>query len=404
MLGAGRGVVSRILRIGARPTDSRAVALRKGALVLISVSITALATIWTLTYLALGRPPAAAVPLVYQATSLASLVYLARTGNLDVLRFVQVGTVTVLPFMLQWTLGGFDNSSAVMVWAFAGPLGALVFYGTRPAVAFFAVYIGLTLLSGLVDPWLAAGAQRLPEGLRLTFFVLNVGGVSLVTYAVLQYFVAARERAQAESERLLHNVLPESIADRLRGGEATIADDHPGVTVIFADVAGFTLMARQKPAREVIAVLNEVFTAFDELAARHGLEKIKTIGDAYMAVAGAPDPRPDHAAAAADMALDMLAEVKRCAVSLGQPIELRVGIHSGPAIAGVIGRRKFAYDLWGDAVNVASRMESHGVPGKIQVSEQVRTTLDGAYRFEERGDIEVKGLGQMRTFFLLGRA
>ncbi|MDP8905310.1 MAG: adenylate/guanylate cyclase domain-containing protein [Chloroflexota bacterium] len=404
MLGRLRGIVGAVLRIGARPTDTRDQRLRKGALVLISVSITLLATIWTLTYLWVGLPLAAASPLAYQLISMASLTYLARTGDYNVLRFVQITAILVLPFTLQWSLAGFDNSSAVMVWAFAGPLSALVFYGPRGALGFFAAYIVLALVSGLIDPALEGVAPPMPYELRLAFFVLNIGGVSVVTYAVLQSFVAARERAQAEAERLLHNVLPQTIAERLRAGEELIADDHSGVTVLFADVAGFTPLARRAGADRVIAILNRIFSAFDELAARHGLEKIKTIGDAYMAVAGAPVPRPDHAAAAADMALDMLAEIERCAADLGEPLQLRLGMHSGAAVAGVIGRRKFAYDLWGDAVNVASRMESHGVAGRIQVSQAVVAQLGGKYRVEERGTIDVKGVGEMRTFFLLGRA
>jgi class 3 adenylate cyclase len=228
--------------------------------------------------------------------------------------------------------------------------------------------------------------------------------VASVVYAVLQYFVASRERAQAQAEQVLNNVLPEPIADRLRDGESRIADDYPAVTVLFADVAGFTPFARRAGAARVIDVLDDLFSRFDELAARHGLEKIKTIGDAYMAVAGAPTPRPDHAAAAADMALEMLEACVTVGRHTGEPLQLRIGLHTGSAMAGVIGRRKFAYDLWGDAVNVASRMETHGVPGRIHVSEVVQSELGGRYLFEDRGTIEVKGLGDMHTFFLVGRA
>ena len=195
----------------------------------------------------------------------------------------------VLPFVLQWTLGGFESSSAVMVWAFTAPIGALVFYGPRPATWVFGVYLALTALSALIDPLVRPLAPPLPDGLRLVFFLLNIGAVGTVTYAVLRYFVAARERAQAEAERLLHNVLPPPIAERLRAGEELIADDHPAVTVVFADVAGFTPLARQAGADEVITILNRVFSAFDEIVERHGLEKIKTIGDEYMAVADGLD-------------------------------------------------------------------------------------------------------------------
>jgi adenylate cyclase len=397
-----RSLRDRIMAIGARPTDSPELALRKGALVLISVSITALATVWTLTYWALGLPLVAASPLAYQVISVTSLVWLARTGDFDMLRFVQIAAILVLPFTMQWTLGGFESSSAVMVWAFAGPLSALVFYGSRGALVSFGAYIGLAVVSGVLE-WLNALPQvDLGEGLRLAFFVLNIGGVSVVTFAVLLYFVRALDLERGRSQDLLHNVLPPPIARRLLGGEQLIADDHRSVSVLFADVAGFTPLVHDATADEVIGILNQVFTAFDELAAVHGLEKIKTIGDEYMAVAGAPEPRSDHAAATAEMALDMLDVLAVCSARLDRPLQLRVGIHSGPAVAGVIGRRKFAYDLWGDAVNVASRMESHGVAGRIQVSAAVREALadDPRYRLEERGSIEIKGIGEMTTYFL----
>ncbi len=392
-----------MLGIGVRPTDRPEDRLRKAALVLTAVSITVLATFWTGTYLLLGRPLSAAIPFTYQVISVIGLAYLARTGDFGLFRLSQVGAMLVLPFVLQWTLGGFVNSGAVMVWAFSAILAALVLYTARQAVLVCAAYVALTIASGLLDPLLAAGAVPLQAELRLTFFVLDIGGVSIVAYAVLQYFVAARERAQQETDRLLHNILPVSIADRLRGGEQRIADDHPAVTVVFADVAGFTPMARTAGADEVLAILERLFTAFDGLADRYGLEKIKTIGDAYMCVAGAPSPRPDHARAAADMALAMIAETARASVDLGRDLTLRVGIHSGPAMAGVIGQKKFIYDLWGDAVNVASRMETHGVPGRIHVTEAVEAALRDSYDFEERGVVDVKGLGEMRTYFLVGR-
>jgi adenylate cyclase len=393
----------RILRIGARAGDPVDTRLRKEALVLIAVAISVLATIWTATFLWLGLPLAAASPLAYQVISVISLTYLARSGDYYGLRLAQIGAILILPFTLQWSLGGFENSSAVMVWAFAAPLGALVFYSPRGALTFFGAYIGLAIVSGIIDPLLPEPVV-LPDHLRLAFYALNIGGVSVVTYAVLQYFVSAREKAQAETEGLLHNVLPASIADRLMSGEERIADDHASVTVVFADVAGFTPLARSAEASEVISILNAVFTAFDDLADRHGLEKIKTIGDAYMAVAGAPEPRPDHASAAADMALEMLAEMERLSEGLGRPLALRIGLHTGPVAAGVIGRRKFAYDLWGDAVNVASRMETHGVAGRIHCSAAVAEQLAGRYRFADRGLVDMKGLGEMPTYFLLGRA
>ena len=396
--GVGR-LRARLIGIGVRRGDPRELRLRKEALVIISVAITVLATIWTLTFFALGLPLAALSPLAYQVISVVSLALLARTGKFELLRFPQIAAILILPFTLQWSLGGFQNASAVMIWAFAGPLSALVFYGPRGALLAFLAYAGLTVGSGLIDPLLEPPLV-LSEELRLAFFVLNIGGVSIVTYAVLQYFVHALVAEQDRSDRLLRNVLPEAIAERLKSGEQLIADDHPQVTVLFADVVNFTPLARREEASSVIAILDELFSRFDALAEKHGLEKIKTMGDAYMAAAGAPEPRPDHARAAARMALDMLDELRAYCSATGREMALRVGLHSGHAVAGVIGKRKFAYDLWGDAVNLASRMESQGVSGRIHVSEAVATQLDAEFRLEERGTIEVKGVGALQTYFL----
>jgi class 3 adenylate cyclase len=223
---------------------------------------------------------------------------------------------------------------------------------------------------------------------------------------------AALDRAHARSEELLLNILPPTIANRLkaRGGSttsgpaslATIADGFGDVTVLFADIVGFTVLSAELPPEAIVALLNELFSTFDDLAGKHGLEKIKTIGDCYMAAAGLPEPRDDHADAVADMSLAILHAVDELATRTGHPLAVRVGIHSGPVVAGVIGKRKFIYDLWGDTVNTASRMESHGVPGKIQLSANARDLLADKYRMTARGTIDVKGKGPMDTWILEG--
>jgi class 3 adenylate cyclase len=208
---------------------------------------------------------------------------------------------------------------------------------------------------------------------------------------------------QERSERLLLNVLPAPIAARLKAGEGVIADAFPEVTVLFADLVDFTRRSRRVGPAQVVATLNELFSAFDELAQRQGLEKIKTIGDAYMVAGGLPERRPDHAQAVAEMALAMREEVARRTDPSGRPLALRIGIDAGPVEAGVIGTAKFSYDLWGDTVNTASRMESHGVAGCIQVTERAYQRLRDGYRFQRRGPIQVRGMGEMVTYFLVGR-
>jgi PAS domain S-box-containing protein len=210
-------------------------------------------------------------------------------------------------------------------------------------------------------------------------------------------------KAQEQSDRLLLNILPEAIAERLKHNQQTIADSFEEVTVLFADIVGFTQLSARVSPNVLVERLNEIFSTFDRLAQRHGLEKIKTIGDAYMVVGGLPAPRPDHAEAIAAMALDMQREIQRFKQDDCEPLRIRIGINSGPVIAGVIGLRKFIYDLWGDTVNTASRMESHGIPGCIQVTATTYERLRETFILEERGVLEVKGKGKMATYFLKGK-
>jgi class 3 adenylate cyclase len=207
------------------------------------------------------------------------------------------------------------------------------------------------------------------------------------------------ERERARSEALLLNVLPATIAQRLKS-ERRIAEHFPDVTVLFGDIAGFTQLSQRLPPAALVDTLDEIFSAFDDIADKHGLEKIKTIGDAYMVVGGLPAPRADHAEAIARMALEMRDLIANRQFANGERLSMRIGIHSGPVVAGVIGKRKFIYDLWGDTVNVASRMESHGVEGSVQVTEATRERLEGRFVLSRRGAVQVKGKGEMNTWFL----
>lgn len=213
---------------------------------------------------------------------------------------------------------------------------------------------------------------------------------------------SALRKEQNKTENLLLNLLPEPIADRLKDEPGVIADKFEKATILFADLVNFTQISTTMSATKLVYLLNEIFSAFDELTEKHGLEKIKTIGDAYMVAGGIPIERPDHAEAIAKMALDMLVAIEELNVKLEATFDLRIGINSGPVVAGVIGTKKFIYDLWGNAVNTASRMESHGIPGRIQVSIYTYELLRDKYEFEERGLIDIKGQGEMRTYFLTG--
>jgi class 3 adenylate cyclase len=271
-------------------------------------------------------------------------------------------------------------------------------------VPWVVAFVGLAAGSGILEFAQVPAPAATPPLLREVFFVLNVSVVGVVVCATVRYFATRLEAEQARSEALLLNLLPASIADRLKRGEEPIADNYADVSVLFADLVGFTQLTTRVPAREMVQLLNQIFSTFDALAKRHGLEKIKTIGDGYHAAAGVPVARADHAEAAADMAIDMRAAVRKLAAESGWPLKVRIGIDSGgPVIAGVIGTRKYVYDLWGDVVNTASRMESHGLPDAIQVTESTYHQLRHAFAFEQRGVIDVKGKGPTQTYLLDGR-
>jgi len=397
-------LLSRLAAIGAVETDDRDEALRKQILILSTATITALSTVWVITYWSLGLYLAAAIPFTFQVFSVVNLVVLARTHRYRFFRALSLGLNLLLPFLLQLSLGGFVPSSGVILWSFTAPLGALLFATRRSAIAWFGAFVAVLVAAGLLDPVIGNADATIPAGIALLFFVLNVFGVTGTTFLLLNYFVRERarmtaiiEEERARSDRLLLNVLPEPIADRLKSGESVIADRTSQAGVLFADIAGFTPLAEKMTPEEVVHLLDEIFSIFDALTEEHGLEKIKTIGDAYMVASGLLNGRSSHIADLAEMALAMQREMQRF-----PKLELRIGIDVGPVVAGVIGRSRFIYDLWGDTVNTASRMESHGLSGSIQVTERAYKMLADGFEFEARGSIEVKGKGSLSTFLLMG--
>ena len=396
------GLLVRLSEIGALPSDSEELRVRKAVLVLSSTLMASLALIWVVTYGVLGLWVSAGIPFVYQLASATSIYTFARTRRYRLFRRSQLWMTLLLPFALQWSLGGFGHGSAVSLWAFSAPLGALLFVGAREAIPWFLGFVALVAVSAGIDTALATDAPHVPGGVVVAFFALNVAGVATTAYVLLQYFVRAREQAQAKSERLLLNVLPKTVAARLKKEDAIIADACPSVTVLFADIVGFTPLAERLPAEALVGVLDNVFARWDALAAKLGVEKIKTIGDAYMAAAGVPVVRDDHCEAIADMALAMRPELARVATETGLALQVRIGIDSGPVIAGVIGRAKFIYDLWGDTVNTASRMESHALPSTIQVTQRTYDHLSSRYELRPRGTVEIKGKGPLSAYLLIG--
>jgi adenylate cyclase len=393
----------RALSIGADPRDSADERFRKRLLVGVALVILPFGFLWGCLYWAVGEREVALTPWAYVAGSAISLVVFARTRNLAFLRTAQQLLILVAPAAGTVMLGGLDESSSVVLWSLFAPLGAVAFDRPGRAWPWFAAFVATILLALVLSEVVRPDGADLPEAFVRTFDVLNIVVVSFVAMVLLVTFARGRDAAQARVEVLLRNVLPADIAQRLQSDPHSIADNFDEVSILFADVVDFTPLSSRLDAREVVGLLDRLFTSFDELVDRYDVEKIKTIGDCYMVAAGVPRQRPDHAQALAGLALEMRECAKSCLPDgIGRDLRLRIGISSGPVVAGVIGRRRFLYDLWGDTVNMASRMESHGTPDTIQITRTTFELLRDDFVIEPIGLVEVKGKGEVETWRLVG--
>lgn len=331
--------------------------------------------------------------------SAGNVLVLARTKRFE--RFVVALIAAGAPFTFFATIlvGGVLHGSGGLVWAFLVPAYALLALGPRRATPWFFVFLGALILAVALDPIVGGWFAPLPYTTQLVFYVQNIGLPLTITFLLLRYVDVRRRQAEARSEELLTNAIPAAIAYRLRHGESRIAEAYPETTIVFADIAGFTPWAQRTNPARVVALLDDLFSRFDRLVAEHGLEKIKTVGDAYMAAAGAPQARADHARAAVSFAQAILDAVAGWRRENELELQVRVGLSSGVVVGGVIGQRRITFDLWGDTVNTAARMESSGIPGRIQVAGSTRALLGDDVAVEER-HIDVKGLGPMTTYLV----
>jgi guanylate cyclase len=345
------------------------------------------------------QPIAWVLGVALSAYSLVNLIVLARTGAFE--RFVIALIAAGLIFVPTATFlgGGIIGSSAGLVWGFLVPAYAILALGPYRAARWFVAYLALVAVMVVADPVARAWAGPAPYRLQLLGQVQNTVMPLAITFLLLRYTDIRRLAAEARVDELLTNAIPATIAARLRHGERRIAESYPATTILFADIVGFTPWAQRTPPHEVVELLDGLFTAFDELTERHGLEKVKTIGDAYMAVAGAPEARPDHALAAVMLARSMIATVAELRERLGLDLQIRIGLASGPVVGGVIGQRRLNFDLWGDTVNLASRLESSGVSGRIQIAASTEALLEDPVELERR-EIDVKGLGRLTAYLV----
>ena len=406
---------------GIRPGDSAELRLQKSLLTFATGLISFASILWLFIYWQLGSRISSTIPFVFQLLLVGNLAIYLKIRNFDAFRLIQLSLFLFMPFVAQWSMGNFVTASGVSLWGLLAPIGAILFIGARESLPWFIAYIFMTVLSGAFDFLLADGSSSLqykvPAHTTAFFFALNFTAVSTIVYLLLRHAALEKFKAQAlleeanaqlqieqeRSERLLLNILPGPIAERLKNSNQTIADGFADVSVMFVDIVNFTKVAEGLSPQQVFSMLNCIFSAFDELAEKYGLEKIKTIGDAYMIAGGLNSQCSDYSDALVDMALEMRDLLKSDFQVNKMHLEVRIGIGTGPVVAGVVGKKKFIYDLWGDTVNIASRLTSEGVPGMVQVDENTYCRLQSRFDFHAPQTIYLKGKGNMVVYRVTGR-
>ena len=384
-----------MISIADQPADDDDARLRKRVGV-----VAGFATIVAPLSLPLATPTPAvgwALVLALSVSSVANLALLARSKRFERYVYFLIGCGPVFVIVATVLAGGVTHTPG-LVWAFLVPAYALLALGPRRATPWFLVFLATLGGAVAIDPLVGGLVKPPPYELQLLFYLQGVGIPLTITFLLLRYVDIRRRIAEARSDELLTNAIPASIASRLRHGENRIAESYPATTIVFADIAGFTPWAQQTDPARVVALLDDLFSQFDAAAAELGIEKIKTVGDAYMAAAGAPLARADHADVALRFGRVILLDVQEWREANHLDLQVRVGIASGPVVGGIIGQRRILFDLWGDTVNTAARMESSGAPGRIHLAASTRALL-GADGFEAQ-QVDIKGLGLMTTYLL----
>ncbi len=405
---------------GINPDDDAETRLKKSLLIFATGLVCLGSMLWLFLYGQMGPQFSATAPFVFQILLVSNLLFFFHSGNFDFFRYSQLALFLFAPFAVQWGIGNFITASGTSLWGLLAPIGALLFIGPKESLAWFFAYIFLTALSGFFDYYLAdsvaATGPKIAIRTSVFFFALNFAAISGIVYLLLRYAVQEKAKTQASleathhllleeqerSERLLLNILPGPIAERLKQNNQTIADGFADVSVMFVDIVNFTRIAEGLTPQQVFAMLNRIFSSFDELAEQFGVEKIKTIGDAYMVAGGLNNEKTNFSKAIADLAVAMRDLLHRDFTVNNMHLDVRIGIGTGPIVAGVVGKKKFIYDLWGDTVNLASRITSEGFPGMIQVDEATYQRLEPYFIFNEPKMIPLKGKGYTLVYRLLG--
>lgn len=413
--------LSSLRTAGISPDDDAETRLQKSLLIFATGLVCLGSMLWLFLYGQLGPQFSATPPFVFQLLLVSNLILYFQTGNFNLFRYSQLALFLFAPFAVQWSIGNFITASGTSLWGLLAPIGAVLVLSIRESAAWFFAYIFLTALSGFFDYFLAdslvAGSPKVSTQTSVFFFALNFAAISSIVYLLLRYAVQEKAKTQASleethhllqieqerSEKLLLNILPGPIAERLKNDNQTIADGFADVTVMFVDIVNFTKIAEGLTPQQVFAMLNRIFSSFDELADQFGMEKIKTIGDAYMVAGGLNNESCNYTKSIAELAIAMRDLLHRDFVVNEMHLDVRIGVGTGPVVAGVVGKKKFIYDLWGDTVNLASRITSEGMPGMITVDATSYHRLHNDFAFDQAQTLYLKGKGNTVVYCLLDK-
>ena len=386
------------------PGDSETLRSQKTLLMLLMIAGGFLTFVNAAYYLSIGMTTASLISMSLAIfVLLCTLIFLAVPPLWRPLGYMVIFAIFAANMAVHIVVGGFQSGLEAAIWIMLGPIAAALLFGPRFTVISLIVYILCILIAAFLEPFAQSIAPEIMLAVRMRIAATNMILIGIFITASSLYLLRQVDYYRRRADELLHNMLPGPIAARLKISQDTIADAYEEVTVLFADMVGSTPLFSDLEPSAAVDWLNEVFTMFDQLVQKYGLEKIRTIGDNYMVAAGVPVPREDHAQAMAHFALDMQSGLEDIPARGGKKMAFRVGINSGPLVAGVIGQAKYQYDLWGDTVNLASRMESHGEAGKVHVSPSTYDLIKENFDCTSRGNIPIKGKGEMETWYVVDR-
>lgn len=381
--------------------DTQELAFRKVLILLIASMCSVCGVIWSaLYYFVFGVGVIAFLPLVF-VTVVGSCIIIAHfTRSYKILVYAQLTCIMWVTAFIQWTIGSMDQSGLVISWGFLAPLGAVIFLSNRQSIVWMLMFLFILVVSAVFEPALLGYKAHVSNAVRTLFYIMNIGTSSTVVFAASAWFMNIIQHEKKRSDKLLLDILPDEVAQELKEKGYSDAKQFDEVSVLFTDFKNFTAHAESLAAHDLVKEINECFSAFDNILHKHNIEKIKTVGDAYLAASGLPVANPNHAQDTINAAIEIRDFMLSRRMQKPDSFEVRIGIHTGHVVAGIVGVKKFAYDIWGDTVNIAARMEQHSEAGKINISETTYDLVKDKFTCESRGEIEAKNKGKLKMYFI----